>query len=148
MRSRGSFASGSARPCYNPRAAVKRRLVNPLAALSLVVCMATVVLWLWSYARVDELRYRWRVRQAPHSISYNECGIGSALGVLGVGCRSINESAPNLIVSGLVPDGWDFSDEPSSREDLQPGDALSGVLTFGIHRDTNGFEVYFPHWAL
>src|SRR5262245_7099226 len=38
-------------------AAVKRRLFNLLAALSGVMCVATMVLWVWSYHVADTLAY-------------------------------------------------------------------------------------------
>lgn len=37
---------------------MKRRLINLLTALSLVLCVAVVALWVQSYVVVDELQYR------------------------------------------------------------------------------------------
>lgn len=58
---------------YNP--GVRRRLFNFAAAVSLLLCLATVVLWVRSYWRLDDVSLRW------HSDYF---GITSTDGTLGL----------------------------------------------------------------
>jgi hypothetical protein len=82
----------------------RRRLVNWLAALSLVLCLATVGLWVLSYSIPTQVDARKLVDPQHHSLSAEEArfyGFDSVRGILGV-------SYTNLKGEILPFMGWKF----------------------------------------
>jgi hypothetical protein len=72
---------------------VRRRLLNLLTALSLLLCMAVAVLWMRSYRAVDSLDYTW---------GRNEYGSGTFPGGLHFSCSFYP------VVQSYMRDGWSF----------------------------------------
>ena len=125
---------------------MKRRLFAILSTLSLLLCVAVVVLWVRSYWAMDSLDYR-----SGRFGLY----LDSTRGLICVLQRGFPYAPENL------PDGWNFSswswDSPSSRSSLDPreyGDSFWARIGFsydGLSRnerlgDFRSMSV--PYWSL
>jgi hypothetical protein len=110
---------------------MKRRLVNLLAALSLLLCAATVVLWVRSYRIADYLSFKTDDRSIA---------VTSVAGQIAF----MRTQSPYL----LARDGFDFRSVPMQRYGRDPW----GILGFGRYeRHATLFDLYvidLPHWAL
>jgi hypothetical protein len=106
------------------RPAVKRRLVTLAAAGSLVLCVATVSLWVRSYWAADRIE------------RYDKVGsmtLGSRDGALGFWRDSDWSGATRGIYYRKVESEWPFS----------------GTMTFSAHvRYGTQLRVILPHWVL
>jgi hypothetical protein len=103
--------------------AVKRRLFNVLAAVSLVLCVVTVALWMRSYVATDAVIWNNQNQFAA---------LETFTGVIEVSL-SASTSAP-------IPDGWLYQSDPSH--------AAYEYLTLRRHLmdGSPGWFIAFPMW--
>jgi hypothetical protein len=127
---------------------VKRRVFNVLAAVSLVLCVAIVALWVRSYWRHDMLNCFGAAR--PGAV--HNYGITSEQGKVDIFERWETYSHPpagwSLVSTGSVLNVYRFT----SWVPRSPGDRTVRFLSFG-YRDTPTFSppdnfriFWFPHW--
>ncbi len=76
---------------------MRQRIFNILTAISLVLCLAIVVLWLGGHWRAVEIGYNWRI-DAPAQARFIEVASGGgSIGVqygIGQGVASHQQPAP------------------------------------------------------
>ena len=88
---------------------MKRRLFNLAAVVSLMLCVAMLVLWPRSYWQCDLLE-RWTVRDGALTGGWITSDIGSVLvGRMSVPNSRIRESGWRLVTSDPNPAGYHFS---------------------------------------
>jgi hypothetical protein len=101
---------------------VRRRLLNLLTALSLLLCAAVCALWVRSYIRHDAVRY--------FTAGGDRCGFIASRGTLLV------EHQSNVVYhGGIVPSGWEVNSRPT--DDLrtmawQNPDAERRLFGYGV----------------
>jgi hypothetical protein len=79
---------------------LRRRLLNLLTALSLLLCVAAVALWVRSYIRHDVMRY--------YTAGGNRCGFIASRGTL------VFDHQSNVIYyGGKVPSKWEVNSRPT-----------------------------------
>jgi hypothetical protein len=144
-------AAGHARARGRMRRVVKRRVVKLAAAASLVLCIATVALWVRSYWRLDDVSYRFDRKR---------CRVQSLRGEVDVSVHRFYKVPESLPVRQGVSHS---SSDTANRQyrtlldlpDWEPtSDAYSGgsFLGFGYVSGssssglTRGIGV--PHWSL
>jgi len=108
---------------------VKRRLFNILAAVSLVLCVATVVMWVRSYFVVDLVGH-WMIDTGASQITVEKCGgIFSQRGVVAI-ASGTRWMAPTFL------DNYHHRHRP-----LTVATDQSGWITWRHHENS------LPHWV-
>jgi hypothetical protein len=116
--------------------AVKRRLFNVMAAVSLVLCVATLALWWRSYRWLDEAGYS---RQA------SKLAVGSSRGCLGIAWLAWSSPRPPQARDGWFHlSGAPFSYFLAKHWWERIGFARKHSVTANVIADT----VFFPHWLV
>jgi hypothetical protein len=117
--------------------AVKRRLVTLAGVASLLLCVATVALWVRSYWRFDKF-----TRLFVRDYRYREWELSSMLGEFDFNAR--------LLAYHYPPDRdrevlWRYESGRSARWPAR-------LSSFGFRREYNGLDldvvITFPHWSL
>ena len=127
------FASPPGRAVASPPA-VKRRLVTLAAAVSLLLCVATVALWVRSYCRLDSTSY---VFDRPPSVSTPSVSIHSLRGRVELVALSFKNRAPP-----------EFSFESGPARQYALVSEARGFLGFYWVTVDSTRVITFPHWFL
>jgi hypothetical protein len=115
-----------------------RRLFTLLSALSLLLCVAVVVLWVRSYWTAEA--FRWATAEGGRR------AVGSNAGSLALGRQALAPSISRI----TTPHGYGYHTWPAGRGDsLRPlwsflGFRYTALTSFGVTVET----VEVPYWAL
>jgi hypothetical protein len=135
--------------------AVRRRLLNLLTALSLLLCVAACVLWMRSYSARDQWAYRWRDVSADAD-TFGACSLDSLGGQLWFGYWWQDNSYLRRPHEGLSAEAWHVGSVQQSAPHFPRPDAVRplvwrfgfGWTRQGTSRTDGGRGVIVPHWLL
>ena len=122
---------------------MKRRLLNFLTALSLLVCVAAIGLWLRSYVRSDAVWYS-RVAEGDAFVDATGWQFETARGDVSVRRQFSKVRHGGVHLDNTWPDGWAWqANAPTERVFFASG----GVTPFESGVRAGGFEYYSAEYA-
>jgi len=133
---------------------MKRRLLNFLTALSLLLCVAVCVLWVRSYSVRDQWSYRWREVHGNND-TFGAFSLDSLGGQVWAGYWWQDNTHLRRPHEGFTADAWRVgSIQQQDSHFSQPVDVHSWAwrLGFGSRWYSQGANaergVFVPHWLL
>jgi hypothetical protein len=131
-----------------------RRLLNLLTALSLLLCIAVLALWVRSYWARDQWSYRWREVQGDND-SFGAHGLTSLGGQVWIGYWWQDNRYLRRSHEGLSVEAWRIGSVQQQGSQFSPPagvDSRAWRLGFGWSWYTHGTDaeraVIVPHWLL